>query len=356
MNLLWDVFCRVVDNWGDVGVCWRLAADLGERGERVRLWIDDASALAWMAPEGAANVDVKPWPVPDDDIAPGDVVIEAFGCDPPSAFVARMAMARPAPVWINLEYLSAEDFARRAHRLPSPQLSGPGDGLTKWFFYPGFREDTGGLIREPGLLDERRAFDRNAWLRSRGIEAMAGERIVSVFCYPGAPLGSLMALLGPLSTLPTLPTLALIAADPGLSIPPQPGLRVHTLPRLTQRAYDRLLWSSDLNVVRGEDSFGRAQWAAAPFVWQIYPQADGAHEAKLNAFLDAFLEAAPSSLADHVRAVHHAWNGLLPADRLQASGPDLLPAWAAWCVHWRDQLVRQQELTTRLMDLAAQKR
>ncbi len=57
----WDLFCRVIDNFGDIGVCWRLAADLGARGESVRLWVDDASALAWMAPQGSAGVEVLRW-------------------------------------------------------------------------------------------------------------------------------------------------------------------------------------------------------------------------------------------------------------------------------------------------------
>ena len=79
--MLWDLFCRVIDNHGDVGVCWRLAADLAARGERVRLWIDDASALRWMAPNGATGVTVLPWPTGDAPPGCGDAVIEAFGCE-----------------------------------------------------------------------------------------------------------------------------------------------------------------------------------------------------------------------------------------------------------------------------------
>ena len=87
--MLWDLFCRVVDNFGDVGVCWRAAADLASRGEQVRLWLDDASALAWMAPGGREGVQVLPWESASAENAPGDVVIEAFGCELPAAFVAR---------------------------------------------------------------------------------------------------------------------------------------------------------------------------------------------------------------------------------------------------------------------------
>src|SRR3954468_378896 len=83
--MLWDIFCNVIDNHGDIGVCWRLAAELGARGERVRLRVDDAGALAWMAPNGARAVEVLPW---DSQTGPGDVVIEAFGCELPAAFQA----------------------------------------------------------------------------------------------------------------------------------------------------------------------------------------------------------------------------------------------------------------------------
>ncbi|HET9045379.1 MAG TPA: elongation factor P maturation arginine rhamnosyltransferase EarP, partial [Casimicrobiaceae bacterium] len=37
----WDVFCKVVDNFGDAGVCWRLARQLvAEHDLAVTLWID----------------------------------------------------------------------------------------------------------------------------------------------------------------------------------------------------------------------------------------------------------------------------------------------------------------------------
>ena len=166
----WDLFCRVVDNFGDIGVCWRLAADLAARGDAVRLWCDDASALAWMAPDGAPGVEVRPWPTEDDtSIDPGEAVIEAFGCRLPEGYLRRMAAREPRPAWINLEYLSAEDYVERNHGLRSPQSSGPASGLDKWFFYPGFSPRTGGLLREPDLARRQSHFHPALWLRGRGI-------------------------------------------------------------------------------------------------------------------------------------------------------------------------------------------
>ena len=235
----WDLFCRVVDNLGDVGFCWRLARDLAARGERVRLVVDDASALAWMAPGGAPGVDVQPWPGP---AAPGDVVVEAFGCDPPPAFVEVMARRRPAPVWINLEYLSAEPYVERSHGLPSPQRN----GLVKWFFYPGFTPRTGGLLREPGLIDQRAAFDRTAWLAGRGISLAPGERVVSLFCYdnPAVP-----ALRAELAREPTLLLLAPGAAQ-RQAAGAAPGLRPVPMPWLSQTDFDHMQQDTDLTILR----------------------------------------------------------------------------------------------------------
>ena len=59
--MLWDIFCKVIDNHGDIGVCWRLATQLAARGHEVRLWVDDAAALDWMAPGGHDRVQVLAW-------------------------------------------------------------------------------------------------------------------------------------------------------------------------------------------------------------------------------------------------------------------------------------------------------
>lgn len=346
--LQWDLFCRVIDNFGDIGVCWRLAADLAARGERVRLWVDDAAALGWMAPAGVAGVELRAWPESLVAIESFDVVIEAFGCQLPDLFVRRMASAAEPPLWINLEYLSAEDFVERSHKLSSPQTSGPGAGLRKRFFYPGFTPRTGGLIRETDLLARQKAFDAPAWLAAHGAAAQPGEQVVSLFCY-GQP--ALPALLDQFAQRPTLmlATAGHAARQVSALLGPslrRGGVRAIELPALPQPDYDHLLWAADLNFVRGEDSFVRAQWAGKPFVWQIYPQHDSVHLAKLDAFLDRF------GAESELRALWHAWNAgsaSLPA----------LPAAASWrsqCEIWRASLLSQPDLTAQLLGFAFETR
>lgn len=355
----WDIFCKVIDNHGDIGVCWRLSAELAARGERVRLWVDDPSALAWMAPGGCPGVEVLRWDAHRSAVAPavvpGEVVVEAFGCDPHDSFLAAMAeqAARTGrqPAWINLEYLSAEGYVERCHGLRSPVMSGPAKGLVKRFFYPGFTPATGGLIRELDLAARQARFDRVGWmtqLREHIVvpaqPASQVEQWFSLFCYEPPALSQLLRqLAGTAPPTRLLVTAGRSAAAVDGALASQPDLEhpaLHKLPLLTQRAYDELLWACDLNFVRGEDSLVRALWAGKPLVWHIYPQHDGVHMDKLRAFLDWY-EAPPS-----LRAFHEAWNagGALPRIDIEA--------WSATAEAARQRLSQQTDLVEQLRRMA----
>jgi len=367
---IWDIFCKVVDNYGDVGVCWRLAADLASRGQTVRLWIDQPEALEWMAPgalEGHwPRVEVRAWhelhnkaTVPA--LAPADVWVEGFGCEVPVELqeitfhpaVAAGNDQNTGPVWINLEYLTAERVAERNHGLPSPLMHGPARGRTRFFFYPGFLPGTGGLLRETDLAQRRLDFDRTVWLASMGI-AWDGEQLVSLFCYEPESLATLLDQLhGAANPTRLLVTHGRAAAAVGrvLDLPQncfpdevrtitKGSLSVTFLPPLSQIDFDNLLWSCDLNFVRGEDSVVRAIWAGKPFVWQIYPQSDDAHHAKLNAFLDVM--EAPASW----RAFHLNWNGVVKTAMPQMD----LSGWDTAHIKARDKLIELPDLTQRLLE------
>jgi len=349
----WDLYCRVVDNFGDVGVAWRLAADLAGRGESVRLALDDASALAWLAPNGAARVEVVGWH--DAASRAADVVVELFGGGVPSA-----ARPRGSPVLVNVEHLTAERYAERSHGLPSPISRAGEPPSTTWFYFPGFSPATGGLLREPGLIERRRAFgDGTACLAEHGVVPREGERRVTLFCYRN---DEVEALLDALAASPTL-----LLATPGHASEQvrallgaslaRGALRAFALPWLAQDDFDRLLWSSDLNLVRGEDSLVRAIWAGAPFVWQLYVQEDGAHRAKLDAFLDLYLAGADPPLAASVRPAFLRWNGEPRASLAAlAGGASVTEAWSAHALGWRDALAQQSDLTTRLLAFVEGKR
>lgn len=326
-----DIFCRVVDNYGDIGVCWRLARRLSDGHHwQVRLWVDDLASFARIQPgimadtarQTVGGIDIVHWTSSPPDLDPADVVIEAFACDPPATFVQAMQRrhdhaAQCAPIWINLEYLSAEAWVESCHGLPSQRA----DGLTKYFFFPGFTRATGGLLREPGLSAERDTFqashDQQAnFLRGLGVHEAAlqcwqsGARLISLFCYPNAPVAALAHTLAGNAR----PSVLLVpeGVAPALQCAASDHVQIARVPFVPQPEFDRLLWCADLNFVRGEDSFVRAAWAARPLVWQIYPQDEDTHLQKLEAWLQRY------PCPPEAQAAIRAWNADASSDHAPA--------------------------------------
>lgn len=359
MQLNWDIFCRVIDNYGDIGICWRLARQLAhEHGKRVRLWVDDLQSLRPLCPEVdlalaiqcRQGVDIVHWiePVAVDSV--GDVIIEAFACELPAPWIAAMAAATEKPCWINLEYLTAESWADGCHGMASPHPTLP---LVKHFFFPGFSSATGGLLRERNLLTMRDA---------EGTGCVASETLeVSLFCYESAPVAALIDILmdSPmpvhLHVAPGQPAAA-VASKLGSAGPWQGGnLSVLPFEFLLQDEYDRLLWRCDVNFVRGEDSFVRAQWAAQPFVWQPYRQADDAHLEKLDAFLARYVAGMSANCATVAVDLFQAWN----------SKGDLRQAWhdflavrseiASYNRCWAESLAGKPDLADALVKFCSSK-
>ena len=366
----WDIFCRVIDNHGDLGVCWRLSADLAQRGHAVRLWVDDASALAWMAPNALTNppnvaqdntngnlsrkVQVMPWEDHASATAPHDVVVEAFGCELPEHFQTLVAQT-PQTVWVNLEYLSAEAYVARQHGLPSPVMQGPAKGVTKWFFYPGFTTDTGGLLREPDLQERQARFDKTQWLQQFAWRTplTADERLISLFCYEPEPLKELLQHLAQDSTPTRLLVTAGRAQHAVRAVLPTvalgDSLKVEWLPYVSQTDFDHLLWACDVNFVRGEDSLVRAIWAGKPWVWQIYPQDDWAHHAKLQALCDQL------QMPADLQAFHARWNQVTTTP-LAPLTRTTLESWQLWSRKTQQTLMQQADLATQLIGFTQQKR
>ena len=359
MQLHWDIFCRVIDNYGDIGICWRLARQLAiEHGRVVRLWVDDLASLQPLCPEvdpvlpcqTCHGVEILAW---RDNVAVdrvSEVIIEAFACELPATYLQKMAAADPKPCWINLEYLTAETWAEGCHGMASPHPSLP---LTKYFFFPGFSAASGGLLREADLISRRNRFLAEK-PPTKALE-------ISLFCYDTAPVGGLLEALA-MSPCPVIchvapgKPLAAVSAHLGTGGPWQIGKAlVQPIRFLPMDDYDRLLWQCDINFVRGEDSFVRAQWAGKPFVWQIYEQDERAHLVKLEAFLGRYCDGLEGPLEGAIRKVFMAWN----------TGVNLGPTWADFLKHradiarhsraWADSLASLPDIATALVKFCAAK-
>jgi uncharacterized repeat protein (TIGR03837 family) len=400
-----DIFCNVIDNSGDIGVCWRLARQLAnEHGLAVRLWVDDPASLAKLCPEADAGlerqqcrgVEVRHWtkkyfnsfphgqtlsrpvghPLPpageglgEREIA--DLVIEAFACKLPQSYIEAMAALEHKPVWINLEYLSAEDWVESHHKLPSPHPSLP---LTKYFFFPGFTPKTGGLLLERDLLARRDTFSNDvpmqqAFWRSVGMEMPASDTLkVSLFAYENGALHGLFDAWSdrPQSVLCLVPEGRILAqvgqyfgddAPHAGSAYARGSLQVRVLPFVEQDRFDLLLWACDVNFVRGEDSFVRAQWAGKPLIWQIYPQHDEVHLKKLEAFLMLYGRQLGQPENAALQGMWMGWNPSTASGQALAMGAGhWWPAFIAvrgelerHAQHWAQQLT-ENSLSLNLLD------
>lgn len=322
-----DIFCRVVDNFGDIGVAWRLARQLThEYGCIVRLFVDDVPAAHRLVPaidpqkpwQTVESIELIRWAGDDAEYDGANLVIEAFGCGLPQGYLRGMSATGVTPVWVNLEYLTAEAWVESHHLLCSPHPSLP---LTTHFFFPGFTPKTGGILREQSLAIPT---------PKRRDESLS----IFYFAYPHAPLDALCN--APLAEGRRIELKAFLSgndeklkhqrasqAKSALKCPPM--LEFSLCAFVPQAELDRVLAECDVLFVRGEDSFVRAQLAGRPFIWHIYPQAEGAHLVKLNAFLDRYCTGLSPEAATALRGLWLAWNG--------AGGVALDVAWKDFLAH-----------------------
>ena len=311
--------------------------------------VDDLVSFQRIAPEVETNkpqqwcgfIEIFAWNSPPiNDFV--DVVIEAFGCTLPDAYVEAMAARRPPPLWINLEYLSAEAWVAEHHLLASVH---PTLGLTKTFFFPGFVQGTGGLIREADLPAPN--------LPAPALDPALGSPLkVFMFAYDvpvSVAIGETIMASSAVASL-TIPLGELAKRLSGTG-----SAKLHAVPFVPQPEFDVVLRSHDVLLVRGEDSFVRAQWAAKPFVWQIYPQAEGAHWPKLEAFLAIYCCGLSSPAEQAVRGLWLEMNG-------GHGGDSSVPASAYWeafvahlaeianhAVGWAKALRQQPDLASNLV-------
>lgn len=370
----WDIFCQIVDNYGDAGVCWRLARALSRLtsssintvnsaecdDSRIRLFCDDLNVLNVIthgdavAHGASLGVEVLPWSAAESPAilaSVGDVVIEAFACHLPKPYVEAMVqktsqkVSAKQPIWINLEYLTAEAWADEMHLMPSPQ----NNGLNKYFYFPGFTLKAGGVLL--GDWDEVTSNSLNipTSLSSAFESCRPKSKKVSIFNYKQAPLDAWLGSVNQVALEHGEMVDVFLCADQNVSTTTQAALssvdsavKLIQLPFIPQEDYDYLLSVCDINLVRGEDSFVRAQWAGKPFIWDIYPQSDLAHEVKLDAFLERYFEGGSAKL----RAIGMSamkWG----------SASDWWPHLNAWTSHsevWRQKLMSLGHLEGKILD------
>ena len=330
MAITVDIFCRVIDNYGDAGVCLHLGRNLStqesactqESAFQVRLFCDDLTVMHTIA--NAAdytnpNLSLCPWKAPLDHYEPSDVVIGAFGCRFDTTTLAALQRSQQQgerPLIINLEYLSAESWVEDCHLLPSLA-----DGLTCYFLFPGFTARTGGLNLDRAFLAQCQAQLDQAQLDQAQLDQAqldqaqldqiqldqaqldqahtippAEPYTVSLFGYDNPAVARFISALERDGRRWQVQIFSGLAQDnfnrlyqQNLQVGEswtQGSVTCTIVPMTDHQGYDQVLLTSTINLVRGEDSIVRAMHTGHPFLWQIYPQDEQAHIIKLKAFLD----------------------------------------------------------------------
>lgn len=373
-----DLFCSVVDNFGDIGICWRLARQLQHEHQwQVSLWVDDLVSFQKichsinpnLASQLQHGVLVRHWTAVLPELTAADrpdLVIEALACTIPPSYLEWMASFDNKPLWLNLEYLSAEDWVHGCHALPSPH---PQLALQKYFFFPGFTAQTGGLLREQGLVDtltkcsDSTELQQQFWHELGLLDAMGYQQKISLFAYSQAQILPWLELLAnsTQSTLLLVPKgqlatdLTQLFSELETERFDYNSLSIRILDFMPQPMYDKLLACCDINFVRGEDSVIRAHWAGKPFIWQIYRQEEQAHLVKLQAFLDKYLQHAAAEQKACIEKLHMAWNLEQDISAEFALFSNFSEQIQMHNKKWQEYLIQQQDLASNLVRFAENK-
>jgi uncharacterized repeat protein (TIGR03837 family) len=346
------IVCKVIDNYGDAGFSLRLAKALAAQGHEAVLFHDDPAIFSALY----SNQYVKDLTLVDgrrvnfsaNAYIPLDLLLEPFGSSSEQTeyrFDRALKAKCPDTPWLVIEYLSAEDWIEGFHLGNSVC---PSTGHKTSYFYPGFTNQTGGLIHcdYPAHLKHTRKLKLDNGLR------------LFVFSYPGAPWKKLLEWSKQQDSGEAPITVGI--AGKGLSnseLGNSEFSGLNWLPFCDQAEFDELLAQYDVLFVRGEDSFVRAQLAGLPLIWQIYATGDNAHEEKLAHFFKRYSAGLSQECATSLWNCWASWNSLRNSQDFSEAWPSMLPHLDELhtnAIRWRDQLFKGPELVKEVLTWRAE--
>ena len=281
-----DIFCEVVDNYGDVGVAYRLAREFKRiyPDKKLRFIINQMEEINLI--KKSDDIEIVSYKDISKIESSADLILETFGCKIPKEYMDKAL--ENSKLIINLEYFSAETWVDDFHL----QESFLGGNLKKYFFIPGLSEKSGGILLDNEFLERKKKVEENKeyYLEKFGINEKY-DLIGSVFSYE-RNFDSLIEELKKLDKKILLLTLSEKTQKNFIKYFDNNNnydkIKIVKLPFFTYDKYEELLALCDFNLVRGEDSFARALLLEKPFLWHIYPQEENTHIKKLEGFLEKY--------------------------------------------------------------------
>lgn len=305
-----DIFCEIIDNYGDIGVVFRTAKELQKifPKSKIRAFLNKLDEFKKINSQvldlPSQNIDGIEYITFDylrdnaNELLTAQVIIEAFGCQIPKEYM-EIAYDN-SELLINLEYLSAEDWIEDFHLQSSPLGRGK---LKKVFFMPGFTEKSGGVIADSNYLEriqrvlENKEFYEKKYLSD--IEDRENKIIGTLFSYEKnfTPLledlkkldkDVVILAMGEKTQDSLRKILKNFSIEDFRNSLKYGKIEIRFLNFLNQEEYEELINIVDFNFVRGEDSFIRAVLTGKPYMWHIYCQEEYAHMDKIEGFLDKY--------------------------------------------------------------------
>lgn len=306
-----DIFCEIIDNFGDIGVVYRISKELKKIFQNVRIRI----VLNRIEEFKAINKKVKDTDYQEIDglicvtekyvkdniktFGVSDVFIEAFGCNVPEEYVKQAK--ENSKLWINLEYLSGEKWIEDFHLCQSLIDS---KILKKIFFMPGFSEKSGGVIIDSGFLERMKYGKENrdeVFKKYFKDLDLKDKFIGTVFSYEknfenlletlkNYEKETVLLLMGEKTQKSFSEILKKNLTEDYGNIVKYGKITMVYSGFFSQEEYEEIISASDFNFTRGEDSFVRGIVLGKPFMWHIYLQEEKAHMDKIKAFTERFKE------------------------------------------------------------------
>lgn len=300
------VLCKVVDNFGDIGVVFRLCRALSElkKNLEIRLVVSNLDSFAKIS-KGIDSTktfqEFRGWKVFDwNDNAlckkefsknPPEFILECFQCGRPE-WLEELLFSPQFNLnvqIVNVEYLTAESWADDFHLLKSGTRSAK---IKKINFMPGFTKKTGGLILDKNFMcclsEKKFALNLVKQNLDKKIlsEDFSDSFKILIFSYP-KNFDFLASAIKEFSFLKKIIVFVASGAGADSAKISLKKFKVDfvCLPFMQQEVWDAFLSLMDFSFVRGEDSFSRCCLLGNPFIWNIYPQEEEFHIVKLNAFL-----------------------------------------------------------------------
>ena len=281
-----DIFCQVIDNYGDVGVAYRLAREFKRvyPNKKLRFVINQIEELNLI--RKSEDIEIILYKDISKIENSADLIIESFGCEIPKKYMDKAL--KNSKLIINLEYFSAEKWVDDFHL----QESFLGGNLKKYFFIPGLSEKSGGILLDNEFLERKKKVEANKEYYLEKFEIKEKYDLIgSIFSYEK----NFDSLIEELKKLDKKIILLILSEktqknfikyfDNGNNYD---KIKFVKLPFFTYDKYEELLALCDFNLVRGEDSFVRALLLGKPFLWHIYPQDENTHIKKLESFLEKY--------------------------------------------------------------------